>query len=87
MIGQNTCVSSGVMTVITETGMKEITMNINGKTVSTGRLKLGAIIGDNCDIGVNTLIFPGRKIATNSIIEPGTTIKEDYKSEKKETVS
>ncbi|MBY8999392.1 MAG: NTP transferase domain-containing protein [Candidatus Heimdallarchaeota archaeon] len=83
VIGQNTSVSSGVMTVITETGMKEVSMNINGKKVSTGLLKLGAIIGDNCDIGVNTLIFPGRKISSNSVVEPGTTIKDDYESEKR----
>jgi len=81
VIGQNTSISSGVMTVITETGMKEVSMNINGKNVNTGLLKLGAIIGDNCDIGVNTLIFPGRKIYTNSIVSPGTKIKEDYKPE------
>ena len=78
VIGQNTSVSSGVMTVITETGMKEIKMNINGEIINTGFTKLGAIIGDKCDVGVNTLIFPGRKIASNSIIPPGTTIKNDY---------
>ncbi len=82
VIGQKTCISSGVMTVITETGMKEVSMNINGKKINTGLLKLGAIIGDNCDIGVNTLIFAGRKIATNSVVAPGTTIKDDYKPEK-----
>ncbi|MCK4896565.1 MAG: hypothetical protein KAS47_07130, partial [Candidatus Heimdallarchaeota archaeon] len=80
-----TSISSGVMTVITETGMKEVSMNINGKKMNTGLLKLGAIIGDNCDIGVNTLIFAGRKIATNSIVAPGTTIKDDYISENKES--
>lgn len=81
VIGQKTCISSGVMTVITETGMKEVSMNINGKKVNTGLLKLGAIIGDNCDIGVNTLIFAGRKIATNSVVAPGTTVRDDYKTE------
>lgn len=85
VIGQNTSISSGVMTVITETGMKEVSMNINGKKMNTGLLKLGAIIGDNCDIGVNTLIFAGRKIATNSVVAPGTTVKDDYRSENKES--
>ena len=55
----------------------EITMNINGQTLSTGCMKLGAIIGDNCDIGVNTLIYPGKRIASNSTVMPGTSITED----------
>ncbi len=77
VIGQDTILSSGVVTVNTETPSSEIEMNINGKKVNTGFMKLGAIIGDGCEVGVNTMIFPGRKIASNSTITPGTTIKED----------
>ncbi|MCG3215769.1 MAG: NTP transferase domain-containing protein [Candidatus Heimdallarchaeota archaeon] len=78
VIGQNTVFSSGVITVNTETPNAEIEMNINGEIIKTGLRKLGAIIGDDCELGVNTMIFPGRKIASKSIITPGTTIKEDY---------
>jgi bifunctional UDP-N-acetylglucosamine pyrophosphorylase/glucosamine-1-phosphate N-acetyltransferase len=77
VIGQNSILSSGVITVNTETPRREVTMNINGDTVNTGLMKLGAIVGDNCEIGVNTLIFPGRKIASGSTISPGSIIKED----------
>jgi len=77
VIGENTHLSSGVITVNTETPKREITMNVNGKTHNTGFMKLGAIIGDNCEIGVNTLIFPGKRIASNSIVLPGTSITED----------
>jgi len=77
VIGENTHLSSGVITVNTEIPKREITMNVNGKTHNTGFMKLGAIIGDNCEIGVNTLIFPGKRIASNSIVMPGTSITED----------
>ena len=77
VIGESTQLSSGVITVNTETPKREITMDINDKTLNTGCMKLGAIIGDNCDIGVNTLICPGRRIASNSTIKPGTSITED----------
>ncbi|MCG3227293.1 MAG: NTP transferase domain-containing protein [Candidatus Heimdallarchaeota archaeon] len=77
VIGQNSVLSSGVITVNTETPRKEVTMNINGEKVNTGLMKLGAIVGDNCEIGVNTLILPGRKIASGSSIPPGSIIKED----------
>ncbi len=78
IIGQNTILSSGVTTVNTETPSKEITMTINNKQLKTGFMKLGAIIGDDCEIGVNSLIFPGRKIASGSTIKPGTTVEQDY---------
>jgi len=77
VIGKNSILSSGVITVNTETPRKEVTMNINGEKVNTGLMKLGAILGDNCEIGVNTLIFPGRKVASGSTIPPGSQIKED----------
>ena len=77
IVGANTVISSGVMTVNTETPKREITMNINGRQVNTGMMKLGAIIGDNCEIGVNSLIFPGRKIAANKVITPGSQVKSD----------
>jgi len=80
IIGQNTVLSSGVTTVNTEIPSKEITMTINEKELKTGFMKLGAIIGDDCEIGVNSLIFPGKKVASNSTIKPGSTIEEDYES-------
>jgi len=77
VIGQNTIFSTGVMTVNTRTPVQEVTMNINGKEVKTGLKKLGAIIGDNCTIGVNSMIFPGRKIASGIVVSPGTSVKTD----------
>ncbi|MHA1200098.1 MAG: hypothetical protein ACTSQF_12280 [Candidatus Heimdallarchaeaceae archaeon] len=77
VIGKDTQLSSGVITVNTDTPKQEITMNINGKTHNTGFMKLGAIIGDNCDIGVNSLICPGKRIASNSVVMPGSKITED----------
>lgn len=77
VIGENTHLSSGVVTVNTETPRREITMNINGKTFNTGYMKLGAIIGDNCEIGVNSLIYPGRRVASDSTVMPETSITED----------
>ncbi len=82
VIGKKTQLSSGVITVNTETPKREITMNINGKSLNTGFMKLGAIIGDECDIGVNSLIYPGKRIASNSTVMPGTSIKEDLFEEK-----
>ncbi|MHA1114611.1 MAG: NTP transferase domain-containing protein [Candidatus Heimdallarchaeum aukensis] len=77
VIGENTTLSTNVMTVNTETPIKPIKMNVNGQKIDTGLTKLGAIIGDNCIIGVNSMIFPGRKIAAGSTILPRTRVQED----------
>ena len=80
VLGADTILSSGVITVNTETPRKKIEMTIGGKKIKTNLQKLGAIIGDKCEIGVNTLIFPGRRIDSGSIILPGTKIEEDIEN-------
>lgn len=80
VLGADTILSSGVITVNTETPRKKIEMTIGGKKIKTNLQKLGAIIGDKCEIGVNTLIFPGRRIDSGCIILPGTKIEEDIEN-------
>jgi len=77
VVGENTILSTNVMTINTETPIKSIMMEVNGHMVDTGFTKLGAIIGDNSIVGVNSMIFPGRKIAAGSIIPPGTHVQEN----------
>ncbi len=77
VVGEGTVFSTGVMTVNTQTPRDTIKMEVKDRYIDTGYEKLGAIIGDNCELGVNTLIFPGQKIDPGSIILPGTTIKKE----------
>lgn len=50
---------------------------IKQQKVSTQRNKLGAMIGSNVRIGVNTSIMPGMKIGSGSFISAGITISQD----------
>jgi bifunctional UDP-N-acetylglucosamine pyrophosphorylase/glucosamine-1-phosphate N-acetyltransferase len=50
---------------------------VKKKAVGTGRTKLGAIIGDNVHTGVNTSIYPGRKLWPNTTTLPGTAVHSD----------
>lgn len=43
-----------------------------GKFVSTGLRKFGAIIGDEAEIGCNSVLSPGSIIGRRSIVYPGT---------------
>lgn len=50
---------------------------IHGKPVDTGRLKLGAILGDGVRTGVNTSLAAGIKIGVARTTAPGSTISKD----------
>lgn len=50
---------------------------VQGESVDTGRLKLGAIIGDGVRTGVNTSIEAGVKIGVARTISLGAVVKED----------
>jgi UDP-N-acetylglucosamine diphosphorylase/glucosamine-1-phosphate N-acetyltransferase len=46
----------------------------------TGRSFLGAIIGDNVDIGVNVSLMPGVQIGSNGKVGPGTVVHENVEN-------
>jgi UDP-N-acetylglucosamine diphosphorylase / glucose-1-phosphate thymidylyltransferase / UDP-N-acetylgalactosamine diphosphorylase / glucosamine-1-phosphate N-acetyltransferase / galactosamine-1-phosphate N-acetyltransferase len=50
---------------------------IQGKPVNTGRLKLGAVLGDGVRTGVNTSIEAGVKIGIARTTSPGSVISKD----------
>jgi len=57
-------------------GRHHISM-IQGKPVNTGRLKLGAILGDGVRTGVNTSIEAGIKIGIARTTAPGSLVSKD----------
>ncbi len=50
---------------------------IRGKAVNTGRLKLGAMLGDGVRTGVNTSIEAGIKIGIARMTTPGAIVSKD----------
>ncbi len=50
---------------------------VQGKPVNTGRLKLGAMLGDGVSTGVNTSIEAGIKIGIARMTTPGTIVSKD----------
>ena len=87
VIGMNTGI--GAETVIANREFRkngerpEIESDLIGKDYSkeSGRSFLGAIIGDDVDIGVNVSIMPGIQIGSDAKIGPGTVVKENIESE------
>lgn len=48
-----------------------------GNLIDTGRRKLGAVIGDHVHTGINTSIYPGRKLWPHTSTLPGEIVKQD----------
>lgn len=53
---------------------------INGELVDTGRRKFGTIVGDRVHTGINTSIYPGRKLWPDTSTRPGEIVQRDIHS-------
>ncbi len=68
VLGERVDIGSGVMTVNRNVDWKPVRVKNNKGALDTGRLKLGAFIGDNVAIGAGNTIQPGTVVAPGKII-------------------
>jgi carbonic anhydrase/acetyltransferase-like protein (isoleucine patch superfamily) len=54
---------------------------VHGVLVDTGRRKFGTIIGDGVHTGINTSIYPGRKLGPHTTTRPGEIVQQDLQSQ------
>lgn len=79
ILGNNVNYAAGSITADLKHDGSNIRSMVNGELVDTGKRKLGTIIGDNAKTGINTTIFPGRKIWNDKVTMPGEIVKEDIR--------
>lgn len=77
IIGTHVTLGAGTCTENHRHDGRHHVSNVLGKTVNTGRLKLGAILGDGVKTGVNTSIEAGVKIGIARTTRPGSYISQD----------
>lgn len=77
VIGENCNIAAGTVTSDYRHDGKNHSTIINGKKIDTGLRKLGAFIGDNVRTGINTTIYPGRKIWPGLSTFPGEVVDKD----------
>jgi len=70
IIGQNCNLGAGTTIANLRLDKKNITVTLNGKKIETKRKKLGSIIGDNVQTGINATINIGSIIGNNVFIGP-----------------
>jgi acetyltransferase-like isoleucine patch superfamily enzyme len=55
-----------------------VTLRIQGQSYATGLRKLGAIIGDRCELGCNTVTNPGVLLGPGSRVTPNAMVMAGY---------
>lgn len=77
VIGENCNIAAGTVTADFRHDNKNNITIVQGKRVDSGRRKLGAFVGDNVRTGINTSIYPGRKIWPGMTTKPGEIVSKD----------
>lgn len=77
VIGDNVSFGSGTVTGNLRLDEKNISVNVNGDKIDSGRIKLGLITGDNIRCGINASFMPGVKIGSNSFVGAGIVVGQD----------
>jgi len=77
IIGERCNLGAGTLVANLRHKKDSIKMEINGKMVSSGRRKLGMVMGDNSKTGINVSIYEGRKIGNDCGVGPGVILKKN----------
>ena len=78
VIGRYCNLGSGTKIANLRLDKKIISVNLNGKRISTDRRKLGTIMGDNVQTGINSMIDTGAIIGNNVFIGPGALASGEF---------
>lgn len=78
-LGKNVNLGGGTITSNLRHDGANHRSEIDGQLIDTGRRKFGAIIGDGVHTGINTSIYPSRKLGPNTTTLPGAVVSRDLK--------
>ena len=81
IIGENSNLGSGTKIANLRFDKEEIEVIHSGKKTNTGRKKLGAILGNNVNTGINASINAGTILGNNVKIGPNTIVSGTYESQ------
>jgi UDP-N-acetylglucosamine diphosphorylase/glucosamine-1-phosphate N-acetyltransferase len=74
VLGRNCNLGSGTKIANLRLDKKNINVTLNGTIINTGRRKLGVIMGDNVQTGINSMINTGTLIGNTVFVGPGAMV-------------
>ena len=80
IIGENCNLGAGSKIANLRLDKKNIIVVLNGNKIDTKRKKLGAIVGDNVQTGINSMLNVGSIIGNGCNIGPGALVKGEISS-------
>jgi len=83
IIGENCNLGAGLKVANLRLDKKNINVILNGNKINTNRRKLGVIMGDNVQTGINSLMNIGLIIGNDCLIGPGALVKGEIKPNSK----
>jgi NDP-sugar pyrophosphorylase family protein len=75
ILGKRVNLGAGTKLANFRLGAGMITLHIDGRPVPTGREKLGAILGDDCQLGCNCVCNPGTLLGPRCAVRPLTSVQ------------
>ena len=81
VVGRSCNIAAGTVLANLRLDEKNVSMRINGKSIDTGRRKLGAIVADGVKFGVNAAVMPGRRIWPGMLIPPCCVVRSDVEAQ------
>ncbi len=77
ILGENVNIGAGSFVANLRHDHAEVTTQANGKKISTGRVKMGVVLGDQVKVGINTKFYPGVMLWPEKTTKPGDIVKEN----------
>jgi len=82
ILDESSRIGAGTITANIRLDREEIRLKVKDKKVNSGLKSLGAIIGKNVKIGINTSLMPGVMIGENSIVLPNSLVNKNIRVDK-----
>ena len=77
VIGEDCNLAAGTITANIRLDEEPVKVRLKGRLLSSERKKLGTIMGDGVQTGINSCIMPGVRVGSSAYIGPGVVVFED----------
>lgn len=75
ILGYRSHTGAGVITSNLKSDRSLVTVMLNGKKIETGVKKFGAMLGDNVEVGCNSVLNPGTVVGKSTNIYPLSSVR------------